>query len=931
MCVNSDCPIFKRVSHLNNVPKTDKSDKKCFHCPKDTEYEMVHDKCSSKRWIISSQDSSLVICYYQQNHTCSEQSYVLDQAVIDDYKRMFEQNSKLSAAQAFKMLFENKLKKIEHDAPIEVKRSQIKDLMKVVHVAIQDHGINNIKSNVVKAKTPHGSGIEAVLEIKKMLIEHYDELGVILEVALDTFVCLGCKRFEYSVLVGQELDSICESCGNEMVGKGPLVVLTSNEQIKNAYDMSHVQGVFEKSTAFCDHQTSRAESMTTFNVAFYDWQVRQMSMLFMAHCQSEDQLAVFASFSLFQELMKDYLGNKKVFKPYGFCTDNAGGILCGLKLFFGNSLIVRTCKFHFQYSCYQVMCNAIGGNSDKIIFLRYAFSLMDAPNASQFESYAAEMEKWMKQSKAREKALENWYKFWYNSRALWSNAYANPNLTETNQIEAIQSKYSKKNGLKNLSLEQSVIFGVADALLYQSRLHEAARGRYVGHGPTKHTLENRETQKMLNRVKNTAFTEEDLKIVMENLGLPNLDATEDEEIDEDLQDEETNFKSPIVNEIIKRKKVFENYASSPETTSVFKGTKSPKKKNVANSDIQNSTPKKPGRPKGAKSRINFSPYMKAFEIDDIFEVTENENPSIPSSNIEEVVENVQHSTKQSKAQKQRSIKNCQTASKNHFETMKKRAHEEIKNYDIENVYHNTFKITKLNISTARTSARVANRYQNHYLVEFGETAVTCSCLAYLDIISKMQDKVCKHIAMVLIMCQNDKMASYDGKRMITKNDYDILMEILRTHPGRNPQLDNDVSNPILKRPATRCNRSAFSNFDAAINAAEENEWWVEVYTSNGGPKCRTCGVQIKNNSLCITTDVVGTRPDPSRKTRKLYLAINTFRFCLNNYCALNVPPHQKKMKRFCPMRELSCLYIDQKYFADIVRLFVSSNVNIINK
>ena len=47
VCVNSDCPIFKRISHLNNVPMTDKSDKKCFHCPKDTEYEMVHDKCSS--------------------------------------------------------------------------------------------------------------------------------------------------------------------------------------------------------------------------------------------------------------------------------------------------------------------------------------------------------------------------------------------------------------------------------------------------------------------------------------------------------------------------------------------------------------------------------------------------------------------------------------------------------------------------------------------------------------------------------------------------------------------------------------------------------------------------------------------------------------------------------------------------------------------
>ena len=116
--------------------------------------------------------------------------------------------------------------------------------------------------------------------------------------------------------------------------------------------------------------------------------------------------------------------------------------------------------------------------------------------------------------------------------------------------------------------------------------------------------------------------------------------------------------------------------------------------------------------------------------------------------------------------------------------MKNRALEEITNYDIENIYHNTFKITKLNVSTGRTSARVANRFQNHYLVEFGEQTVTCSCMAYVEIISKMQDKICKHIAMVLIMCKNAKLASYAGNHMLTNNDYDTLMEVLKTHPGR---------------------------------------------------------------------------------------------------------------------------------------------------
>ena len=327
--------------------------------------------------------------------------------------------------------------------------------------------------------------------------------------------------------------------------------------------------------------------------------------------------------------------------------------------------------------------------------------------------------------------------------------------------------------------------------------------------------------------------------------------------------------------------------------------------------------------------------MKTVEYDEdyaeeetILESTTSFKPSYASLDKKEIETNLEPPVKQPKVQKKRCKTDGQNKSKNYFDTMKNRALEEITNYDIENIYHNTFKITKLNVSTGRTSARVANRFQNHYLVEFGEQTVTCSCMAYVEIISKMQDKICKHIAMVLIMSKHAKIASYAGNHMLANNDYDTLMEVLKTHPGRNPQRDTSASPPIFKRPPTRCDRKAFSSFDAAMNSAEENRWWVEIYSSNGGPKCRTCGTQIKNNTLCITSDVIGTRPDPSRQTRKLYLTINTFRFCFNNYCALNVPPHQKKMKKFCPMRELSCMYVDQKYFADVVRLFASSNVDI---
>ena len=194
----------------------------------------------------------------------------------------------------------------------------------------------------------------------------------------------------------------------------------------------------------------------------------------------------------------------------------------------------------------------------------------------------------------------------------------------------------------------------------------------------------------------------------------------------------------------------------------------------------------------------------------------------------------------------------------------------------------------------------------------------------------MQDRICKHIAMVINMCEDTNSSIYNGNRMIRREDYEILMIILDKFPERNLQSDASMNtnHAPFKRHPTLCDKREFSSFDAAMSAAEENRWWVEVYSSNGGPKCRTCGTQIKNNTLCITSDVIGTRPDPTRKTRKLYLAVNIFRFCLNNYCALNVPPHQKKMKKFVPMKELSCSFVQEKYFVDVVRLFVATNVNI---
>ena len=125
---------------------------------------------------------------------------------------------------------------------------------------------------------------------------------------------------------------------------------------------------------------------------------------------------------------------------------------------------------------------------------------------------------------------------------------------------------------------------------------------------------------------------------MEKLGLPTLTEKADKETDDRMQEEEEEeelfFQSPIMNEIMKRKKVFENYMSSPETTSNFKGTKSPKKNSVVNKNILISPPKKPGRPKGSKTRINLSPYMKTVEYDEEYAEEESESILEAASSIE---------------------------------------------------------------------------------------------------------------------------------------------------------------------------------------------------------------------------------------------------------------------------------------------------------
>jgi hypothetical protein len=112
-----------------------------------------------------------------------------------------------------------------------------------------------------------------------------------------------------------------------MLQLGPSVIVSSKEQMKLALDMSRPGGIFSKSTAFVDHQPGRCEPMNTFNVAMYDHTLKEMTSVFMSHCMSEEQHSVYFQFKLFEDLLKRFYGTEAKFDPFGFCSDQGGGLI----------------------------------------------------------------------------------------------------------------------------------------------------------------------------------------------------------------------------------------------------------------------------------------------------------------------------------------------------------------------------------------------------------------------------------------------------------------------------------------------------------------------------------------------------------------------------------------------------------------------------
>ena len=98
-------------------------------------------------------------------------------------------------------------------------------------------------------------------------------------------------------------------------------------------------------------------------------------------------------------------------------------------------------------------------------------------------------------------------------------------------------------------------------------------------------------------------------------------------------------------------------------------------------------------------------------------------------------------------------------------------------------------------------------------------------------------------------------------------------------------------------------RGPYSKIGGALQSAEDNEWFVEVYSDKGSPRCRSihCKRKIEKNKACIRTDVACTYSN--RKTGGKYLTIDKMRFGLNTWCHETSDPTKMKYKKFNRMTQ----------------------------
>ena len=104
-----------------------------------------------------------------------------------------------------------------------------------------------MKAGVVKENNGTGHGLSCMLKLQNF-VSDTNELEVILKVYVDSYICASCDEYFTTTTIGEKLNNQCGKCKKNMQHTGPLILLTSHDQIRAAEQMTNPDGAFHFSS-----------------------------------------------------------------------------------------------------------------------------------------------------------------------------------------------------------------------------------------------------------------------------------------------------------------------------------------------------------------------------------------------------------------------------------------------------------------------------------------------------------------------------------------------------------------------------------------------------------------------------------------------------------------------------------------------------------
>ena len=316
---------------------------------------------------------------------------------------------------------------------------------------------------------------------------------------------------------------------------------------------------------YCDHQPSRILTSETcfagklnylflllidllniFNLISaytYDLDIRRMCALFSLICQKEDTESCAFALILFRDEYENMFAEK--LSPKNVCSDNAAAIKNSVEMVLPMVPNYLTCQQHFQSSvAKKEKMKALGSNKDKEMFKRFMNELMTIESTHQFEDIAKEFNAWIHKDTARADLLSNWWKWWFDRRFTWPNAYREPRAARTNEAEKGNSRYREKTNTTMLDLTKAVEVMCVEYLQHIFFYESLIAGTYI---PSASKRGRSETDKKLSaqeerRAQNTPVSKRHEQVmVQQSLRRILRESSDDEsllEMDEDFMEAE---------------------------------------------------------------------------------------------------------------------------------------------------------------------------------------------------------------------------------------------------------------------------------------------------------------------------------------------------------------------------------------------------------